>query len=718
MPVYRAFFLTKRKAKMKKSLNIILIILSVISLAMISSTPDEGMYPLSEIRKLDLQGAGLKISIDEVYNPDGVSLVDALVKLGGCTGSFVSNEGLIITNHHCSFGAVQRASTTENNYLEEGFLAKTMEEEIPAKSFTCRITVSYEDVSEEVLTAANNVDDISGRTDAISDKVKEIVEREEEADSTISAEVSEMFVGESYVLFRYKVIKDVRLVYVPPRAIGEFGGESDNWVWPRHTGDFSFVRAYVAPDGSSAEYSEENIPYQPKKFIEVNPNGVDENDFVFLLGYPGRTFKHQPSFFIEYQQKYQLPYVSEQFRWMIDLYEERGEDDPEFALEISSRIKSLANVEKNYRGKLQGLERIELLENKRNEEKELQNFIDSDYDLKEKYGNVLSEIESVYDEIFSLGRYRWVNFMLSRYCNLIRLAGIQLEYHDEETTDDEKETLLKRVKNLQSDYYPELEPVILKKIFNDAVTFPELQQFSEFNNLPDEEELYEFIDDLYDDTDLFDVEEYEEMLNENYEDLDDPAIEFVKAFYELKKTEDEKRDTRNGKLNILLAQLMEVKKEWLEKSFIPDANRTLRLTYGYVSGYEPFDAVYYSPVTTLKGVVEKGKEEGDYKLPQLVKELYKKKDFGRFKNEKLNDVPVAILYNTDTSGGNSGSPILDAYGKLVGVNFDRSFEATVNDYVWSSEYSRSIGVDIRYILWVTQKIGGADYLLKEMGVEL
>jgi hypothetical protein len=685
---------------------------------MIPSTPDEGMYPLSEIRNLDLQGAGLKISIDEVYNPDGVSLVDALVKIGGCTGSFVSNEGLIITNHHCSFGAVQRASTTEHNYLENGFLAKTKEEEIPAKGYTCRITVSYKDVSEEVLTAANNVDDISERTDAIADKIKEIVEREEEEDSTISAEVSEMFVGQSYVLFRYKEIKDVRLVYVPPRSIGEFGGESDNWVWPRHTGDFSFVRAYVAPDGSSEEYSEENIPYQPKKFIEVNPKGVDENDFVFLLGYPGRTYKHQPSYFVEYQQKYQLPYISNQFRWMIDLYEEMGNDDPEFALEISSRIKGLANTEKNYRGKLQGLKRLNLLEIKKDEEKELQNFIDSDIELKEKYGDVLSEINSVYDEIFSLGRYRWVDFMLGRYCNLFRLAEIQLGYHDEETTDDEKESLLKRVSSLQNDYYPDLEPVIFKKILSDAVTFSELQQFSEFANLPEQEELYEVIDELYEDTDLFDAEVFEEMLSETYEDLDDPAIEFVKNLYELNKVESKNRDTRNGKLNILLAQLMEVKKEFLQKLFVPDANRTLRLTYGYVTGYKPFDAVYYSPVTTLKGVIEKGKEEGDYKLPKLVEELYRKKDFGKFKNKKLNDVPVAILYNTDTSGGNSGSPILDAYGKLVGVNFDRSFEATINDYVWSSEYSRSIGVDIRYILWITQKIGGADYLLEEMGVEL
>ena len=318
------------------------------------------MFPLSDIKNINLNEKGLKISVDEVYNPNGVSLVDALVKIGGCTGSFVSNEGLIITNHHCVFGIVSDASTVENNYLENGFLAETREKEFPAKGLSCRITDSYEDVSAEVLEAANTAEDISKRTTAISKKIKEIVEREEKKDSTINADVSEMFVGEQYVLFRYKTINDVRLVYVPPRTIGEFGGESDNWVWPRHNGDFSFVRAYVAPNGSSAKYSEENVPYQPKKFLQVNPNGVNEEDFVFILGYPGRTFKHQPSQFLMMQEKYQLPYVQDMFSWLINLYEKRGENDPEFALNIVSEIQGLANTEKNYRGKMQGLERLNL----------------------------------------------------------------------------------------------------------------------------------------------------------------------------------------------------------------------------------------------------------------------------------------------------------------------------------------------------------------------
>ncbi|MGB5848659.1 MAG: S46 family peptidase, partial [Ignavibacteriaceae bacterium] len=380
---------------MKKLALIPLTILSLLLLAMIPSVPDEGMFPLSEISNLDLNSAGLKISVDEVYNPNGVSLVDALVKIGGCTGSFVSPEGLIITNHHCSFGAVQKVSTTINNYLENGFLAETREEEIPAEGFTCRITISYKDVSAEILEAANQADDITERTKAIRKEIKKIVKKEEEKDSTIKAEVSEMFVGQSYVLFRYKTIKDVRLVYVPPLSIGDFGGESDNWIWPRHTGDFSFLRAYVAPNGSSADYSEENVPFTPKKYLEVNPNGVNEEDFVFLLGYPGRTFKHQPSQLLKFQMEYQLPYISKLYRWMIDLFEEKGEDDPEFALKISSRIKSLANVEKNYKGKMRGFKRLDLREKKKEEENRLQDYIEADLELKEKYGNVLMEIDEV-----------------------------------------------------------------------------------------------------------------------------------------------------------------------------------------------------------------------------------------------------------------------------------------------------------------------------------
>jgi len=725
----------KIKTLNKKSSTVIAAMLFLVLTANVSFKPDEGMYPLSEIRKLDLKAAGLKIDINEVYNPDGISLIDALVNVGGCTGSFVSKDGLIITNHHCSFGAVSRASTTEKNYLENGFKANTREEEIPAQGMISKITVGYEDVSEQILEAANEAKNVSERTDAIRKKIKEITKEAEEKQPGIVAEVSEMFSGQTYILFKYQIFKDVRLVYVPPRNIGEFGGESDNWVWPRHTGDFSFVRAYVAPDGSPAEYSKDNIPFKPKRYLKVNPNGVDEGDFIFILGYPGRTFRHQPSQFLMMQQNYSMPYIQNLYQWLIKLYEERGENDPEFALDFASRIKGLANTEKNYRGKLKGLHRLDLLDKKQKEEKELQKFIENDKQLKEKYGDVLGNIKMVYDEILQLGRVPLFLSQLMRHATSIRLAALLNDYREQFKLseserpsifkEDNRKELIKRIDDIYSFFYPELDKKIITKMLLDAASFPEGERLTKLEAFPLEDNtknrIDENVDNMISNSVINNKEAYKalfEKSEEEIKDFNEPLLQFVAAIEAERKHLEEAGKEREGKLNLLLAEFMDAKKVWLNKAFIPDANGTLRLTYGYVRGYAPSDAVYFKPITTLGGVIEKGEETGDYKLNEKVKELFKKKNFGRFKNEKLNDVPVAILYNTDTSGGNSGSPILNAHGEIIGVNFDRAFEATINDFVWSEDYSRSIGVDIRYVLWVTQKVGGADFLLKEMGVKL
>lgn len=719
-----------KKPENKIFLKLFIVIIPLLFTAMtMNPRPDEGMYPLSEISKLSLKEAGLKIPVSEVYNPNGTSLIDALVSTGGCTGSFVSNDGLIITNHHCSFDAIVQASTPENNYLENGFVAKTKEDEIRT-NIPCRITESYKDVSDIILKAANQAKDVTERTTLITKKIKELVTEEERKDSSIKANVSEMFVGKSYILFRYKVINDVRLVYAPPRNIGEFGGESDNWVWPRHTGDFSFLRAYVAPDGKPAKYSKDNVPYHPKKFLKVNADGVKEGDFVFILGYPGRTFKHQPSQFLQYQEEYQLPYIQSNYSWLIDLYKTFGDNDSEYALHIAPRIKSLANTEKNYRGKLQGLKRLQLVEKKQTEEKNLQDFINADAKLKNEYGNVLYDISKVYESINNTGRIPYLISLLTNYVNLYRLADIMIDYNLEmKKPDNERKTLYTEnsksnlISTINSQYktlFPQADKEIFKKFITEALTLPEFKNVKalEYFRNGNVEDL---VNNFYENSILLDSTKYFTLLNssdERINEVNDPLLDFVS---DLKETEREliKINSDNqGKLNVLLAQFMDVKRMYLNKTFVPDANSTLRLTYGYIKGYSPADATYYSPLTSLKGIVEKGTEDGDYKINKKLVELYNNKDYGRFKDKKLNDVPVAMLYNTDTSGGNSGSPVLNAYGEIIGVNYDRGFEATINDYAWSDDYSRSIGVDMRFVFWVAQKISGADNIVKEMGIKI
>jgi len=692
--------------------------------------PEEGMYPLSEIHKLNLKEAGLLIDPVEVYNPEGVSLIDALVNVGGCTGAFISDSGLIITNHHCSFGAVQAASTVENDYVTHGFLARNRTQEIQASGMFCKITQSYEDVSDKVLSSVKNISDFAERKRKTESRIKEIIAEAEINDSTLKYEVSEMFQGKTYVLFKYKVYPDVRIVYVPPRSIGEFGGETDNWVWPRHTGDFSFLRAYMAPDGSPAEYSPDNIPVNPKKYLKVNPSGVEEGDFVFILGYPGRTFRHKPSQFIEYQQNFQLPYISELYDFQIETMEELGKNDPGLALKYAARIKSLANVTKNYKGKMLGLRRMSLISNKKAQEKELQQFILLSPELQNQYGDLFIETEKVYKEAFRTAKRDLWFGQIYRSSGLLRIANSLLEHSIEIQKPDAERKSVYKEKNLDKFYMniseaitvidPDLEKIFLTRMIKDALNFNQHSAVSAFNNL-DVKDVTEYVEDLLDDTELTEQEYFVDLTGKSYDEIideDDPVIALAYKLREQNNNIEEQTRNREGELDQLSAKLYEVKRLYEKKSFIPDANSTLRLTYGYVKGYSAADATYYSPFTTLQGVIEKSYEGGDYTIPDKIKELYGRKDFGNYYNEEIKGVPVALLYNMDTTGGNSGSPVLDAYGRLVGVNFDRAYGATINDYAWSEDYSRSIGVDIRYVLWVTEKIGGAEFLLEEMGVKL
>ena len=720
-----------------KYFNRLLISLLIVAFAFGLTMAEEGMYPLSEIHKLDLQKKGLQISPQEIYNPNDISIIDAICIVGrGCTGSFVSEDGLILTNHHCAYGAVQSASTKEKDYIKDGFIAQSREEEIIAKGYTIRITESYEDVSQKVLNAVSEKMTLVERSKAIEKKIKQIEKEAEDKNPGKRADVSEMFKGKTYVLFIYTNLKDVRMVYIPPHSIGNFGGEIDNWEWPRHTGDFSFLRVYVAPDGSSAEYSEDNIPYQPKKFLQVAPDGINEEDFAFILGYPGSTYRHRTSHFLSYDEEVYMPYVIDFYDWMIETMEKISESDRAVALKHLNTIERLANVSKKYKGRLQGLDRLNRVSKKMEEEKTLQEFIEADANRKDKYGNTLTEISEIYKEkrlvaerelILYYFKYHRSSKLL-RYAYTIYEGAIEREKDDLDRKSDYMDKNFKLTKKYimlsYNDYYEATDKIILREMFLKAAnllkrnTIPAISKIIEGKNK--NQAIDEFIENAYKNTKLTNEEFLKKYLNaskEEVEKLDDPFIKLAKELYPTYQELDDIQKARKGSLDKLAAKLIDVKKQYKGKDFIPDANFTLRFTYGYIRGYTPRDAVYCSPITTVNGILEKNTGNDPFNAPPKVLELIKKEDFGRFRHPKYNSVPVGILYDMDTTGGNSGSPILNAKGELVGLNFDRAFEATINDYYWSKEYSRSIGVDIRYILWILQKYGEVDYLLKEMNIE-
>lgn len=706
-----------------KKISLLLLIISLFVRS------EEGMYPLSEIHKLQLKEKGFMISAKDIYNPNGISLVDASVRVGGCSASFVSPEGLIITNHHCVFGAVQQVSSVQNDYIRNGFVARNRAMEIPAKGLTARIIDSYRDVSKDVLVGISDTTDPLERTAIIERNSRKLTSDAQKEHPGVTASIAEMFAGKTYVLFIYKTLKDIRLVYVPPRTVGEFGGENDNWVWPRHTGDFSFIRAYVGPDGNPAEYAADNVPFSPRKYFRINPNGVEENDRVFILGYPGRTFRHQPSFYLEYERDIRLPFIQQRNAWMIAEMEKAGKDDPAVALALSARMKSLANVEKNYRGKMKGFANIPIIRNKKNEEEQLMHFIRSDAERRNKYGTVLSEIKKVYDDMRSdAPRMNVLSNILSS-STLLSIADTVLKFSESKIAVDTArpaDALEKKRAQLQQQigamlrgYNRSIDMLFLGSILENAKTLSGNQSIEAVRKIVGDGTVAQFVDSAFARSELSDtafIFRAMEMTPAQLIRLSDPLIMLAFALapdLSVQRTTERKR---SGELNRLMAKLIDVKQEWKKTEFIPDANSTLRLTYGSIRGYSPADAVYFAPITTLKGVIEKSSSDPEYDTPARIRELYGAKDFGKYKSKKLNDLPVAILYDMDTTGGNSGSPVLNAKGELVGVNFDRAFEATINDYAWDQSYSRSIAVDIRYVLWNVEKVGDAGYLLTEMGI--
>ena len=703
--------------------------LSLAGLALIFAgsayTPEEGMFPLNYLNITQLKNAGLQLDAEDIFNPGKISLTDALVNVGGCTGSFISEEGLIITNHHCVYGNVARLSTEKNNYLENGFVALDKSQELPV-SMPCKITQSYEDVSEQVLQGTSETNTPSERIALIGKNIQEILKKERALYPELTVEISEMFIGKSYTLFRYIYLKDVRLVMAPPLTVGQFGGDTDNWEWPRHNGDFSLVRAYVGKDGKPAAYSKDNIPYTPKKILKINPKGTQENDFVFIMGYPGRTYRHESGSYLQFQQEIQLPTIQSFYKTYIDWMKELSEGNTEKRLKFAGTIQGMENVEKNYRGKIQGLRRTNVVEARQNQDEALKTVYKPGTPQGIQATKVVNRIQTLWEIRQKYGKVHFYSNVFTRQSKALQMAELCLQTKAllEASPKNKKDSVIIEFQKNAKKIYPFVDEELEKRAFTtiingiykhakeinpnvkmvDALSLNSLQELSRSHFFNNQKMM-----------DLIEKKPIKLLNSANKEivtkivlDLEPSRMAILSVW---KETELE--------LAALMPQYIGFREDYLQSQFIPDANSTLRLTYGYIKSYKPNDGEIHYPYTSLEGVFEKANTLPDYRLPELVQDKLRQKEVPAiFKDPKTGKVVVGILYNMDTTGGNSGSPVLNSRGELIGLNFDRSFTATINDYAWNEDYSRSIGCDIRYVLYVLKYVSNADKIIEEMGLNL
>ena len=693
-----------------------------------SYTPEEGMFPLNYLNITQLKNAGMQLDAEDIFNPGQVSLTDALVNVGGCTGSFISEEGLIITNHHCVYGNVARLSSTDNNYLENGFVAREKSQELPI-SMPCKITQSYEDVSERILEGTSETNTPSERVMRIGQNIQRLTNEEKLKYPDLSIEISEMFIGKSYTLFRYIYLKDVRLVMAPPVTVGQFGGDTDNWEWPRHNGDFSLVRAYVGKDGKSAAYSKDNVPYVPKKILKINPKGTQENDFVFIMGYPGRTFRHESGSYLKFQQEVQLPQIQSFYKTYIDWMKDLSEGNTAKRLKFAGTIQGMENTEKNFRGKIQGLRRTDVVQARQLQDEAIKTVYKKGTAQGAQASKIVNRIQEIWNVRNEYGAAYYYGHVFTRQSKAFQMAELSIQSANllKASPKKEKDSILMDFQNKAKRLYPfvdeELERRAFKEVANGILRYSANNKKLNANGKMATafciNSIKESGKSLY-----FNNAKMVALLEKNPNKLLNILNKenTTKVLLELEGSRAMVytiwRETEL-ELSTLMPQYIGYREDYLQSQFIPDANSTLRLTYGYIKGYKPNDGEVHAPFTTLEGVFAKANTKEDYRLPEDVQDKLSQKNIPSvFKDPKTGKVVVGILYNLDTTGGNSGSPVLNARGELIGINFDRSFTATINDYAWNQDYSRSIGCDIRYVLYVLKYVSGADKIIDELGVKL
>lgn len=698
---------------------------------------DEGMYLLDAINKLNLENFknnGFQLTPEQIYNPDGPSIKDAIVLLGGGTASFVSPQGLILTNHHVAYGAIVSVSTVMEDRLKNGFLAKSFEEEIPVENMTAQVLVSIKEITDEVLTSVKPETSDAEMRKAINAKLREI-ETREKGNTDYECRATEIFYGLKYYLFTYEVIRDIRLVYCPPNSIGNYGGEIDNWIWPRHTGDFSFLRAYVSPEGKTVKYSKDNVPYKPKYFLPISTEGFHEGSFMMIIGYPGRTYRYRTASDVKFTYEEALPSSIDLIKARIDIINKWSKKDRAIELKYASRLRGLENTYKYSLAVRDGIKRLKLFDMKKEEETKFRKFIESNPELKNKYGNILDEISKLNEELITYNKKRMTLMNIIAGSDLVRLGQRLMNYTGSPKkdstgkiiprTDADRAPIKSFMNNIYKNLVIDVDKEILIALLLKATELPKEQSITIIQKIAKgktgeklEKAIREFVDELYDETKLLTQEKAEKLLLQDDEDIRDD--EFVELASELEKDDAELRTkftNYENQMNVLRKKFMEAYLLWKGDGIYPDANRTIRFTYGTVKSLKPRDAVYWHYITTLTGVIEKETDSEPFQVPEKLKTLWINKDFGRYKDEQLNDVPVAFISNLDITGGNSGSPIINGKGELAGCAFDGNWEGVVGDYYFEEPLNRAISVDSRYILFILDKFADAKNLLNEIQIK-
>ncbi len=645
------------------------LLLAAVLFTVLPARADEGMWLPSLIsqRIADMQAKGLKLSAEDIYSVNHSSLKDAVVLFGGgCTGELVSDEGLLFTNHHCGYSYIQRHSSVEHDYLKDGFWARNRNEELANPGLTVRFLVKMEDVTAAVLKGDKPKLTEDQRNALIKKNIEALRKLETDPAKGLVAQVNSLYYGNQYFLYVFQEFRDVRLVGAPPSSIGKFGGETDNWMWPRHTGDFSIFRIYADKDGNPADYSPENVPYHPKKSFTVSRKGVSEGDFTFVYGCPGSTQEYVHSEAVRYTQDISDPEKIALRTTRLEIMKKYMDQSQAVRIQYSSKYASVANAWKKWQGEEKGLRKNKIVPQKQAYEKRF-----AEWAVGTRYEGLVERLAQLYTAREPIYR--------------------AYEYYNETVRTIERLNMAANPNFNRKDYYEPIDSemfVAMMEAFDKALDDSYkpalfLQKRAEYGSME------KWRDAVF--ADSLEARElskaFTDYVNENLAPQVSALNQSIEKCY---------HDYMQGQMEFEP-----------EKAFYPDANLTLRIAYGSVAGYSPSDAIYYRPVSTLKGIIEKDNPDiFDYDIPQVLRDIYAQ---GGHESQ-----PVCFLATNHTTGGNSGSPVLNADGQLVGINFDRVWEGTMSDLAFDPEICRNISLDIRYLLFTIKEIGHADYLFDEM----